>query len=395
MVIGRTQRFFQTAAIYSTIATCLVLPFSSSLLSLFSILTILFWLLSGKMKLLPAVVRNNPVALLAVILLALFLIGLAYTSADLDHALGVLKKYRELIFIPLLITLLKDNPVGRKNCAYSFIAGCIILMLASYAMYFSLLPAAKYGNSLIYHITHSYFMAILAYWSLHKSIDSYQYRYFWIVVFLLALVNLFYIAPGRTGMAVFLFLMILFLLQRLSLLQQIIGLLLLTLVLSLTFWTSENFSTRSTMALKEIQNYEYGASRTSMGMRFDWWLDSLKLIREKPLFGHGTGAFTHEHDRLIEGTETMPTDNPHSEYLFIAVQLGVVGLALFLLLLFIQLLEARKLKKCDRIFMQGVVVAMAAGCIMNSFLFDSHQGHFWAFLSGVYFSAYPDKQLEL
>jgi len=238
-------------------------------------------------------------------------------------------------------------------------------------------------------------MAILAYWSLHKSIDSYQYRYFWIVVFLLALVNLFYIAPGRTGMAVFLFLMILFLLQRLSLLQQIIGLLLLTLVLSLTFWTSENFSTRSTMALKEIQNYEYGASRTSMGMRFDWWLDSLKLIREKPLFGHGTGAFTHEHDRLIEGTETMPTDNPHSEYLFIAVQLGVVGLALFLLLLFIQLLEARKLKKCDRIFMQGVVVAMAAGCIMNSFLFDSHQGHFWAFLSGVYFSAYPDKQLEL
>jgi len=40
-------------------------------------------------------------------------------------------------------------------------------------------------------------------------------------------------------------------------------------------------------------------------------------------------------------------------------------------------------------------VAMAAGCIMNSFLFDSHQGHFWAFLSGVYFSAYPEKQLEL
>ncbi len=395
MAIGRTHRIFHTSAVYSTIATCLVLPFSSSLLSLFSILTILFWLLSGKMKLLPTVVRTNPVALLTVILLALFLIGLAYTSADLDHALSVLKKYRELIFIPLLITLLKDNPVGRKNCAYSFITGCIILMLSSYAMYFSLLPVAKYGNSLVYHITHSYFMAILAYWSLHKSIDSHQYRYLWVIILLLALVNLFYIAPGRTGMAVFLFLMILFLLQRLSLLQQMIGLLLLTIVLSLTFMTSENFSSRTSMALKEVQSYEYGASRSSMGMRFDWWLDSLKLIQEKPLFGHGTGAFTHEHDRLIEGTKTMPTDNPHSEYLFIAVQLGGVGLALFLLLLLAELLETRRLEKCDRMFMQGVVVAMAAGCIMNSFLFDSHQGHFWAFLSGVYFSAYPEKQLEL
>jgi O-antigen ligase len=225
--------------------------------------------------------------------------------------------------------------------------------------------------------------------------DSHQYRYFWITVFMIAVINLFYIAPGRTGMLVFVCLMILFLIQRLTLLQQMVGLFSITLLLSLVFLTSDNFSSRSSIALKEIQDYQYGDSRTSMGMRFDWWVTSMSLIKEKPLFGHGTGAFEKEHDRLIENTKITPTDNPHNEYLFIGVQLGFLGLSMFLLLFLAQIILSFKLEKPDRFLVQGVVVAMAVGCLMNSFLFDSHQGHFWAFLSGIYFSSYPDKHLSI
>ena len=35
---------------------------------------------------------------------------------------------------------------------------------------------------------------------------------------------------------------------------------------------------------------------------------------------------------------------------------------------------------------------MAFGCLANSFLFDSHQGHFYAFLSAIFFAADPDRQ---
>jgi O-antigen ligase len=395
MVFSRKPNFFESAAVFSAIATCLVLPLSSPLLSLFSILTVVFWLCSGKIKEIPSLFRSNPIVFLSILLFTFFIVGMFYSSAEIQYALSILKKYREIIFIPIIISLLKDNPTGRKNCEYGFISGCILLMLISYSMYFSIVPMAKYGYSVIYHITHSFFMATLAFWALHKMIDSRQYRYFWIIIFLLSLINLFYIAPGRTGMLVFFFLMLLFLVQRLSLLQQMVGMFVLTLLLSVTFLTSENFSSRSSEALKEVQEYQYGAARTSMGMRLDWWINCVGMIKEKPLFGYGTGSFLNEHDKWIEGTKIQPTDNPHNEYLFIGVQLGVVGLVLFLMLFAAQIIYSSKLEKSDRLFVQGVVVAMAVGCIMNSFLFDSHQGHFWAFLVGVYFSAYPQKHLPV
>jgi O-antigen ligase len=144
-----------------------------------------------------------------------------------------------------------------------------------------------------------------------------------------------------------------------------------------------------------VQEYQYGAARTSMGMRFDWWINSVGMIKERPIFGYGTGSFLKEHDKWIEGTKIQPTDNPHNEYLFIGVQLGLLGLLLFLLLFTAQIIYSYKLEKPDRLFVQGVVIAMAVGCIMNSFLFDSHQGHFWAFLVGIYFSAYPQRGLSV
>ncbi len=387
--------FFYNAAIFSVIATCLVLPFATSLLSLFSILVFLFWLLSGKFLELPLLIKTNSVVFFSFFLMVLFAVGVIYSPAELSSSLNTLKKYRELLFIPIVISLLRDNQTARKNCEYSFITGCIVLLLISYAMYFSFIPAARYGNSIVYHITHSFFMSILAFWAIHKAIDSLQYRYFWLFLFLITVFNLFYIATGRTGMLIFLVLMVLFVMQRFSRLQQMIGVFLLTLLLSITFFTSDNFSSRSSIALKEIQNYEYGASRTSLGMRFDWWIDSITLIKEKPLFGHGTGSFTGAHNDLISKTKIIQTDNPHNEYLFIGVQLGMLGLLVFILLLISMFICSLKLAKNDRVYAQGVIIAMTVGCFMNSFLFDTHQGHFFAFLTAVYFSSSPLCQLSL
>ena len=34
-------------------------------------------------------------------------------------------------------------------------------------------------------------------------------------------------------------------------------------------------------------------------------------------------------------------------------------------------------------FLQGAVAAMAVGCLANSFLFDSQQGHFYGFITAL------------
>ena len=99
------------------------------------------------------------------------------------------------------------------------------------------------------------------------------------------------------------------------------------------------------------------------------------------------------HDQLIRGTDTEPTDNPHNEYLLITVQLGLLGLFLFLALFIAQWTCSLTLQEKDKYLVQGVILAMMTGCIMNSFLFDSHQGHFYAFLSGIFFASAPRRPL--
>lgn len=385
-MIRKIQQYALNASLFCAAATCFFMPFSSSLLSLFSILTIFFWLFSGRITLFPRLARSNLAVLFSFILFLLFISGILYSSASFEYSLSIFKKYREVIYIPILFSLFYGTNRASRYCEISFLCGCIFLLFVSYAMYFSLLPSDRYGNSLVYHITHSYFMAILAYFSLHRLFENKKIRWGWLPIVVLTVINLFYIAPGRTGMLVFIFLILLLLFQLLSLKKFCIGLVVFVIAGSAVFLTSENFSTRSKAAYQEIQEYHYGDSRTSLGMRFDWWITSLRLIMERPVFGHGTGSYAREHERMIQGTKIETTDNPHNEYLFIAEQLGMVGLLAFLLLLLSQIFHSFRLREMDRFYLQGVVLAMATGCLMNSFLFDSHQGHFWAFLSALFLS---------
>ncbi len=380
------KRLFHTSALFCAAATCFVLPFSSSLLSLFSMLTIFFWLLSGRITQILTVVKQNPVALTSLLLFVLFLLGLIYSSSDIGYSLEILKKYREVIYIPILLSLFSGTNKAIDRCEYSFIAGCIFLLIASFLIYFSIIPSVKYGNSFVYHITHSYFMAFLAFFSLHKAISNKKYLLLWLSLFIATTVNIFYIAPGRTGMLVFLVLMVLFFIQRLKFSNMILCIIAFSLAVTSIFFTSENFSARTQNAWHDIIEYKYGSATTSQGMRLDWWITGLKLIQEKPVLGYGTGAYKKEHARKIEGTQIKKTDNPHNEYLFITIQLGIVGLLLYLSIFVSQFFHSLKNKIPERYLHQGVIVAMLTGCLMNSFLFDSHQGHFWAFLTAVYCS---------
>lgn len=382
----KESNFYYKAAIFSMIATCLAIPFATALVSLFSALTFIFWIFSRRYNIFLNIVKTNPVAFCATSLFILFLLGLTYTSTEMGEALDYLKKYRELLFIPICISLVYDNQHAKTNCEYGFLTGCIILLVISYSIFFGVIPSERYGNSNVFHITHSFFTSLLGFWSAHKLIDSKQYRYFWGFVFLLTVINLFYIAPGRIGMLVFVCLMVLLFFQRLSILQQVSGLIILAVLITGIFVTSKNFSSRTTEAFLEVQKYEYGASRTSLGQRFDWWINSLQLIKDNPVIGHGTGSFKEVHDKFIANSQVKKTDNPHNEFLLIGVQLGIIGVLLFLLLFLFQVLYSFKLEKPEKYFAQGIIVAMFIGCLINSFLFDSHQGHFYAFLSAVYFS---------
>ena len=376
--------YLTRAGVYSTIAACFFVPLSTSFMGLFGALILFFWLASGSADQLPRILRESPVAVISVLLILLFIAGIFYSPASWEEARDCFKKYRELFFIPAIMCLLAKDQQGSAQWAVtSFFIGCIVVMLTSYAMAAGFIASERYGYSVTYHITHSFFMAILAFWAGQKVMDARKYRWLWIILLLAVTGNIVYIAPGRTGMITFLLLALLFLWQRLPWRKLMFGLVVFVLLSALAAVSSKNIQTRLHDAYDDIQTYEQGVSRSSLGMRFDWWFNCLRLVKEKPLLGHGTGSFTQEHDRLIEGTETKATDNPHNEYLFIAVQLGILGLLAFVGLFVAAWHSSLHLVSAKRRLVQGVILSMASGCLMNSFLFDSHQGHYFAFLTAL------------
>ncbi len=384
--------FFHQAGCYSIIATCLFIPLSTSLMGLFAALAVLFWFLSGKFCEFPQLLRTHPAILASTVLIVLFLVGMFYSPADWEEIIDNLKKYRELIYIPMVISLMNNRDRNQKKALLAFWVGCTILLLTSYAMTMGLIPSARYGNSLVYHITHNFFMAVLAFGAAHNLCNAKTTvsRLLWFAIAAATGVNILYIAPGRTGMITFLMLILLFIYQRLSWKKGLAATLLLAVVTSGAFYTSPSFSGRMVAAMDEIQHYKPGISRTSMGQRLDWWNDSWQLIKEHPVFGNGTGSFTIKHDELIKKTQIKPTDNPHNEYLFIGVQLGFIGLLAFLGIFIAGWYSSLKLEEKRKWLTQGVILSMAAGCLANSFLFDSHQGHYFAFLSGILLSSSAD-----
>lgn len=372
-----------TAGIFCVVLSCFFMPFSTSLMGATATLAAVFWLLSGDFSSLPQLMQKNVSVSLAIAVFLLLVIGLTYSPVPLNDSLDILRKYRKIIYFAIVVSLFKDNEGAARLAEGSFIAGCVVLLLISYSIFFSIIPSERFGFSVVYHITHSLFMAILAFWCLQRMFESRQYVYLWLGLFLLATINLFYIAPGRTGMLVYIALIILTLLQRLSWKKLLPATILVSIAVGITFFTSSNFSIRVNEAVDEMRGYQAESSRTSLGMRFDWWQNSIDLIMQKPVFGHGTGSFQAVQENLIKDGDTQSTDNPHNEYLFLAVQTGLVGLFLFVTLLVVQFITSFSLQPPRRYLLQGVVVAMSIGCLMNSLLFDSHSGHFYAIMSAI------------
>ncbi len=387
LTLERSRLYLSQSGIFLVIATCFCIPLSTSLTGLFSGLVLLFWILSGRFILLPKVLISYPVALTAVGLFLLFTIGMFYTSVDLETSASTLKKYRELLFFPIIISFLMDHPRAGKWAEWAFFSGCATVLAISSAMTLEIIPPHKFGNSLIHHITHSYFMAIFGFWTIHQVWASKRYRILWILLLLAIISNFALVTPGRTGMLVFLLLISLFILQRFTVKFQAVAFLVLVSLAGWSYFLSDNISTRIDEAIDEIKTVDQNEKISSMGNRLRWYRNSITLIQEKPLTGHGTGSFEQEQKRIIEGTKIAPTNNPHNEFFLIGVQLGWIGLLLFMLLLLLLLLSSRAFSSQKKWLLQGMVVSMAAGCLMNSFLYDSLEGHAFVFVSAALLSA--------
>jgi O-antigen ligase len=366
----------------------LSIPISTALTNILCPLAILLLLAEGQYKQKFNTLRQHPVALFAILLFTFLLIGLLYTPVPLSEAGRIVDKYREWLYIPFFILIFRDQQ-SREWGLYAFLAAMGITLFLAYLMAISGWQVGKGTpeNPFIFknYITQNLLMALATYFVAIQAWQKPQWRWLLSIVVLLAVYNILFMSAGRTGYLILFCLIVLLFYQA----YRIRGILLASLVLILlsviAYTSSDILRQRIDKIPKDMAAYQQGDSHSSIGYRFEFYKNTLYLIAQHPIIGHGTGSFTHEYQQLAEKHGLQPTANPHSEYLMIGVQLGLIGIGLFIALLYLMWYSTRYLKKEPALLAQGLVVTIAVGCLINSLWLDTTEGHIFAYLIGVFY----------
>ena len=118
---------------------------------------------------------------------------------------------------------------------------------------------------------------------------------------------------------------------------------------------------------------------TSVGIRMQYAVSSLQLIKESSLLGVGSLNYGDAFWRVNESVEGMQSQysNPHNEYLYMLATKGGLGLVLYLAI-FAQAcrMALKKKDEVQRVGMLMMVFLFMLSITTNSMMVDMKEGHF-------------------
>ncbi|MAS97536.1 MAG: hypothetical protein CMF29_01180 [Kiritimatiellaceae bacterium] len=146
------------------------------------------------------------------------------------------------------------------------------------------------------------------------------------------------------------------------------------------YFYSETFQRRMEPVVQFIAGQaEGGIGSESRDFRPQTWADTLVMIDEEPLWGHGPGAYRYTYPEFRERFkgERIVTGHPHNEYLELVADYGWIGFILFALgwlsSLGRCLIFSFRSKETRHTFVGFAAVAMGMGTMVHSFFdFQMH-----------------------
>jgi O-antigen ligase len=382
------------------IALGFAIPLSTAADGILSALLLLLWLIGGRYREKLAAIRASPVAIAALALLAIIVAGMLWGHAPLDDRLGHLRKYANLILIPVLISVPIDEDCRRRALlAFSVATG--ITLLLSFALAGSLLPewswikgTSQDPNVFKSRITQGLLLTfgILAAYTLASSSSGRWFRALMAALAIAAAVNVLTMLQSRTGYVVLFVVLALLLFARF----RWRGLLALALVAALAFamlyQRSERFHERMAEVTSEFDEWRSDTrAQHSVVYRMEFYTNTLRIIAAHPWVGVGTGGFRTAYREQVQGTTMEPTANPHNLYLLIACETGILGLMLlfWLLLRFWRTASMRLSPPGISLAARGLVLMYAVAGLFNALLIDHTESVFFGWAAGLLFAVAP------
>ena len=328
------------------------------------------------------------------ITLTVFSMSLFWTESLTSIGVWALVKHAKLLEVLLLVLLIQS--VGDAKVGISaLMLGQSFLLLSSWLLAFgvpipwTLDPAGKYVVFSSY-LDQSIMFASMAAVAWHLRNEGLWPKWVSTLFTVAALINVFFLLEGRTGQVVGVVVFSLIVMWSVPKPYRFIAFGITSLLLSLVLYVySLAFNTRLSGVVTESQQYAQKTDvQTSAGWRLNAWHRSLEAIKEKPLLGHGVGSWAVTVKRIEgeKGTSVFGesnSSNPHQEYLLWSVELGVVGLLLFLLLLFSIAKDALQYTTPIQRSIFSVAAVLAVACLFNSVLYDDLIGDYFCITLGL------------
>ncbi len=388
------------AAKWLVVAAAFSVPLPAAWISVTTGLFLLAWGLAGQFAQRWQRIREHRVAAISLMLFAWMGISMAWSPAPLRPSADDWWHYRELLLIPLAISVI-DDAIWCRRILKGFLYGFCIALVVSFLRWFGVLhdmggvgPYAGFGG----HTGFSTMLAFVSFACLWLAREWPARRWAWYALGIVCVGNLFFINTGRTGHFIFLALLPLAAYSRFRLKGVALGILAACVAAAALYAVSPRVKARTDQMLSDAHKFEQGDVKTNDGLRVGFWKNAVVLIERHVVVGGGMGSFRPEFRLLAESkgqSGDQITPNPHNEYLLVWSQTGLVGLALLVWLWAAQWRRGRTLGLNERYLTHGLLVAMIVGDSFNSFILDNLEGHFYALLTVALAYAWPRSEASL
>ena len=323
---------------------------------------------------------------------AMVLVGMLYTPAPWEWSSINWGKYTKFIYAIVLMLLLYGRPDWQRRSLLAFEFGMLFILASTWLNIWFILPwsaSKQTGWGVSHHVMYDYvvqnvmmgFFVTYALSKLSRS-ASRAWNGFYAVVAMLALVSVTHLSTGRTGLIVLAGALGAFLFARIGVRRALLTVPILIIVLATLLMTSDLMLSRLQQARTELQNRDTDRY-SSIGHRAYNYKTTPRLIAEKPLFGHGTGAYHTEICRVLDDTNDCQIYrwHSHNQFLFFGADHGLLGVALYIALIFSAARVAwRAQSQTHRLMLFGSLGALVSDSLINVPLFSARESHFFLYL---------------
>jgi O-antigen ligase len=377
------------------IATDMVaLLFSPPVTNIVELALYVVMLASGELRARFVRAARQPMVLGALLFLAVVTVGLTYSVGSWHDSWGMWWGWRKLLLLPIAAALF-DDPAWKRRLGLILVVVAALCALVSYAgillhvTYYLYEPGVVIRN----HATQGMMFSVAAFAAvlLLKDAPSRAQRHLLGAAALLLIANAVFVTTGRSGYLVAAVLTVAlvpgwFEGGRTSVRKRL-GIAAGALVLALAVLASSPVVRHGVLlGIHQTQRaLHHSEAITPMSERVVYLRNTLELIAARPVFGYGTGAFTEAYRRHVAGrtgVDGLVAHDPHNQYLNIATENGLLGLAVFLWFLAAALRQPAS--RPYRLLGLGVLAAWCATSLFSSHFSTFSEGRFIALWMGAF-----------